>query len=110
MTLPSVIRPHVEQLRCMIVSVVYSTEGTAMNSGEFHWHQYTWEVDQSAPADWSTSIGRRPRITPGQVSRIPTPGDDARIWHEHGAGGYVTGKGSIVSANIVWRCRGECPK
>lgn len=75
-----------------------------------HWHQFTWEVDQGDPATWKSSILRRPRIGPGQVSRIPTPGDDARIWHEHGAGGYVTGKGSIVAASVVWRCGDECPR
>lgn len=75
-----------------------------------HWHQFTWEVDQAAPAEWRTSVLRRPKVLPGQVSRIDPPGDDAREWHANGVGAYVAGKGVVVSASVLWRCGGECPK
>lgn len=81
----------------------------AMNA---HWHQCSWEVDQGSPADWNTSVARRPRVMPGQVSVIPTPGDDAREWHRDGVGAYIehSSTGKYVFARVVWRCTGECPK
>lgn len=81
-----------------------------MSREESHWHQFTWEVDQGVPADWQTSVLRRPRVLPGQVSRIDVPGEDAREWHEQGIGAFVAGKGVVISASVVWRCGGECPK
>lgn len=81
-----------------------------MGREESHWHQFTWEVDQEVSADWNTSVLRRPKVLPGQVSRIDVPGEDAREWHRDGIGAYVAGKGVVISASVVWRCGGECPK
>lgn len=78
--------------------------------GATHWHQGSWEVDVSSPATWSSSIARRPKLTSGQVSFIPTPGDDAKEWHANGSGGYVATSGRYTFAYVVWRCHGECPK
>lgn len=76
-----------------------------------HWHQFSWEIDPANPADWNTSIDRRKKILPGQVSFIPAPGKDAVEWHRNGHGGYrtVSPNGRYAIGYVVWRCEGSCP-
>lgn len=70
-----------------------------------HWHQATWPIDYEAPADWSTSVLRRPRLTSGQVSTLPDI-PAAPLWRADGAEGFlhqVHGHDALAAC-VVWRC------
>lgn len=68
-----------------------------------HWHQASWPVDMDAPADWSTSVLRRPRLSPGAVSTLPEV-PAAPLWQADGASAWATVRGALETATVVWRC------
>lgn len=69
-----------------------------------HWHQATWTVPE-VPSDHLTSILRRPRLTPGQVSTLPEA-PESDLWQRDGAEGYTIHAPGCepIAACVVWRC------
>lgn len=69
-----------------------------------HWHQASWAVDMDAPADWNTSILRRPRLASGSVSTLPEAPTRAPMWLADGHGAWAVVRGTMETATVVWRC------
>lgn len=67
-----------------------------------HWHEASWPVDMECPADWCTSVLRRPRLVPGAVHVVDRP--DSPLWQRQGYGAWIDVRGDLEIAGVVWRC------